>query len=240
MNGTTLENTVSSLRNEISVEIADTPALMRECFQLRHQVYCVERTFLTGENGIESDEYDDGSSHAVVRWRHTGQPVGTVRLVLPKSPGGHDDYPIQHVCDQALFRGIPLETTGEVSRFALAKLVRGASPSASSLLRLALIQGAVRMSAEAGHTHWLAVMEPTLIRLLRATGIHFTAVGPLVDYHGLRQPAVAELGPTMARLAKEQPVVWDFVTDGGRWYSDAAETLPRFVRNARGREAIAA
>ena len=111
---------------------------------------------------------------------------------------------------------------GEVSRFALAKMVtqqvRAMSAASSSLLRLALIQGAVRLSAEAGHTHWLAVMEPTLLRLLRATGLHFAPLGPPVEYHGLRQPAIAELVPTLARLANEQPVVWDFVTRGGTWY----------------------
>jgi hypothetical protein len=153
--------------------------------------------------------------------------VGTVRLVLPNDPGGGDNYPIQHVCDAAFLRGIPLATTGEVSRFALAKQLRGVSASSSSLLRLALIQGAVRLSAEEGHTHWLAVMEPTLLRLLRATGLHFVPLGPLVDYHGLRQPAVAELVPTLARLAIEQPVVWDFVTERGTWYPASRPRLPR-------------
>jgi N-acyl-L-homoserine lactone synthetase len=230
MNGSRLENALLALREDASVELAGTPAALREAYQLRYQVYCVERTFLTGQNGTECDEYDDFARHVVVRWRHTGDVVGTVRLVLPKDPAGGDDYPIQHVCDPALLRGLPLATSGEVSRFALGKQMRGSSPSSSSLLRLALIQGAVRLSSEAGHTHWLAVMEPTLLRLLRATGIHFEPLGPLVDYHGLRQPAVAELVPTLARLAKEQPVLWDFVTEGGTWYPDSRPRLQRFAQ----------
>jgi N-acyl-L-homoserine lactone synthetase len=231
MNESSLENTVLALREEASVELADTPDLRREAYRLRYQVYCVERAFEAGQNGMERDKYDDFASHAIVRWRNTGVVVGTVRLVLPKFPAGGDDYPIQHVCDPALLSGIPLATTGEVSRFALAKQMRGASPSSSSLLRLALIQGAVRLSAEAGHTHWLAVMEPTLLRLLRATGVHFVPLGPLVNYHGMRQPAVAELVPTLARLAIEQPVVWDFVTRRGTWYPASRPKLPRVPRN---------
>ena len=78
-----------------------------------------------------------------------------------------------------------------------------------SMLRLALIKGAVWLSAEAGHTHWLAVMEPTLLRLLRATGVHFDPMGPMVDYHGVRQPAVAHLLPMLRIMAQEQPAVWD-------------------------------
>jgi N-acyl amino acid synthase of PEP-CTERM/exosortase system len=223
MNRTALEDAIFRLNEEVSVELADTPAARREAYELRWQVYCIERGFLVGQNGIECDEYDDFSRHAVARWRQTGEVVGTVRLVLPKSPPGDNDFPLQHVCDSSVLRGLPRTTIGEVSRFALAKhltkQVRNMSAEVSPLLRLALIRASVWLSAEAGHTHWVAVMEPTLLRLLRATGIHFAPLGPVVEYHGLRQPAVAELVPTMARLALEQPVVWDFITRCGSWFS---------------------
>ena len=222
-----LEDSIFELNNEVSVELVDQDDrdLLRQAYQLRHQVYCVERRFEAGKNGIERDEYDSFARHAVVRWQHTGEVVGTVRLILPKTPAGADDFPLQHVCDRNVLRGLPRATIGEVSRFALAKQstkqLRCMNATTCSLLRLALIQGAVWLSAEAGHTHWLAVMEPTLLRLLRATGIHFDPLGPPVEYHGLRQPAVAELVPLLARLAEEQPVVWDFITQHGTWYSAA-------------------
>ena len=245
MTGSMLENCVRSLREEVSVEIADT-SVLSESYRLRYQVYCVERTFLTGQDGIEYDEYDEFSRHAVVRWRHTDEVVGTVRLVLPKIPAGGDDYPIQHVCDPRFLRGLPLATTGEVSRFALAKQqtkqMRSMSAGSCSLLRLALLQGAVMLSAEAGHTHQVAVMEPTLLRLLAATGIHFVPLGPLVDYHGLRQPVVADLVPTLARLAIDQPVVWDFITRGGALYPESRPRASRLGQPTRERvpEAVAA
>jgi N-acyl-L-homoserine lactone synthetase len=153
--------------------------------------------------------------------RETGEVAGTVRLILPNRSTGEHFYPIQHLCGPDLLRDVPLSTTGEVSRFALAKQVRNSSASSSPFLRLALIQGAVRLSAEAGHTHWLAVMEPTLIRLLGATGLHFSPIGPLVDYHGIRQPAVAELVPVLRRLAVEQPAVWEYVTRGGTLFPES-------------------
>jgi len=246
MNDPNLGNALIALSEEVPVELADTPALVRQAHQLRYQVYCVERGFEAGENGMERDEYDASARHAIVRWRRTGEVVGTVRLIMPKTSAGGHHYPIQHVCDPDLLRGLPLGTSGEVSRFALAKQaikrVRDISPASCALLRLALIRGAVWLSADAGHTHWLAVMEPTLLRLLRATGIHFDPVGPLVDYHGVRQPAVAELVPTLSRLAVEQPIVWDFITRGGTWYP---ASRPRFSRVStavapRHRETLAA
>ena len=242
-----LEDSIFELNNEVSVELVDQDDrdLLRQAYQLRHQVYCVERRFEAGKNGIERDEYDSFARHAVVRWQHTGEVVGTVRLILPKTPAGGDDFPLQHVCDPTVLRGLPRATIGEVSRFALAKQmmrqVRCMSATTCSLLRLALIQGAVWLSAEAGHTHWLAVMEPTLLRLLRATGLHFVPLGPMVDYHGLRQPSVAELVPTLARLAEEQPAVWDFVTRGGTLYSTSPPCFSAWsAKSARVVEAIAA
>ncbi len=220
MNGSAFEEAIYNLTDQVSVELADTPALRRETFRLRYQVYCVDRAFEAGEDGLEWDEYDDFARHAIVRCRHTGEVMGTVRLVLPKSPAHGDDFPVEHVCDATLLHGLPRATIGEVSRFALPR-DRGRSISADArcLLRLALIQGAVWLSSEAGHTHWLAMMEPTLLRLLRATGLHFDPVGPPVEYHGLRQPVVAQLVPMLARLAREQPGVWAFVTRGGTLYS---------------------
>lgn len=234
MNASTIDAAITALKEEVSVEIAITPVVLREAYELRHQVYCVERGFEEGKDGMERDEYDNFARHAVVRWRQTGEVVGTVRLILPQSPARGDEFPIYRVCDSALFQSLPMNTIGEVSRFALAKQntkqVRSISPASFSLLRLALIQGAVRLSAEAGHTHWLAVMEPTLLRLLRATGIHFTPLGAMVEYHGLRQPSVAELAPMLSRMAEEQPIIWDFLTQGGTWYKASRPKSPRYPR----------
>src|SRR5580704_10802799 len=97
-----LEDAIFELDNEVSVELADTPALLREAYRLRYQVYCVERGFEAGQNGIEYDEYDKFAQHAVVRWQQTGEVVGTVRLILPKTPAGGHDFPLEHACDPAV------------------------------------------------------------------------------------------------------------------------------------------
>jgi N-acyl-L-homoserine lactone synthetase len=229
MDASAVEQTIVALTNEVSVELADTPDQIREAHRLRYQVYCLERGFEEGRNEMEWDEYDAFARHAIVRLRETGQVVGSVRLILPDRGAGSHGFPIQRVCDPGLFRSVPMATTGEVSRFALAKQIRGSSRT-NSLLRLALIRGAVWLSSEAHHTHWLAVMEPTLLRLLRATGLKFDPLGPLVDYHGVRQPAVAELVPVLARLAIEQPAVWEFVTRGGTWYPNSRPRTPCVTR----------
>jgi N-acyl-L-homoserine lactone synthetase len=242
MNKSTIADAILGLRSDVIVELANTASLLREAMRLRYQVYCVERGFEAGQGGLERDEFDDCALHAVVRLRETGEVAGTVRLILPNRSAGEHLYPIQRLCGPAVLRGVPLATTGEVSRFALAKQVRGSGRSHSPFLRLALIRGAIWLSSEAGHTHWLAVMEPTLLRLLGATGLHFDPIGPLVDYHGIRQPAVAELVPVLRLLALEQPAVWEYVTCGGTLFPDSRPetTWARNAASARAIEAVAA
>jgi N-acyl amino acid synthase of PEP-CTERM/exosortase system len=92
-------------------------------------------------------------------------------------------------------------------------------------MRLGLVQGLVRLSDQAGVTHWFAVMERTLLRLLQSTAIHFHPVGPLVEHHGVRQPAYTHLGAMLSRMRLEQPQVWDFITEGGRLGQSATDYL---------------
>jgi N-acyl amino acid synthase of PEP-CTERM/exosortase system len=84
-----------------------------------------------------------------------------------------------------------------------------------SLPCLGLIQEIVRQSCALGLTHWAAVMEPKLLRMLAQIGFHFTPVGPLVSYHGLRQPSYASIPETLERLKRERPDHWMVVTDAG-------------------------
>ena len=216
---------LSTFRQRYVVQAADTDGLVQEAYRLRHQVYCLERGYKPGEDGLEIDAFDAHARHAVVRDRRDGQVVGTVRLILPV-PGSRRSLPTQQLCAPGLLDRLPQSTTAEVSRFAISKNRRSADAMGDSLLRLGLVQGALRLSREAGVTHWCAVMERSLLRLLRATAIHFTPAGPCVEYYGLRQPAHAHLDDMLARMELEQPGVWHFVTGAGQfWPSQAARQL---------------
>jgi len=82
-------------------------------------------------------------------------------------------------------------------------------------ITLGLFAGIVQMSAEYGITHWLALMEPTLMRFLMRFGIQFRAVGPLVSYHGSRQPAIADAGEVLEAIHQRRRDVWDILTMKG-------------------------
>lgn len=227
----TIGDVIRTLKDEVTIEIAETRELVQQAYRLRYQVYCVDRGFEAGSNGMEKDQYDSHSEHAVLRLRQSREVVGAVRLILPQ-PHRPESLPIRTLCEPGLLQHLPAAKTGEVSRFALVKQRHGVSPASCSLLRLALIQGALWLSVRAGHTHWTAMMEPTLLRLLRGTGLHFNPVGPLVEHHGMRQPSWCDLREAFDRMQREQPEIWHFVTRNGSLVEALAEPAERMEYTA--------
>jgi len=206
---------LSAIRREFAIELAETPDGLREAQRLRYQVFCLERGILPGqaEGALETDEYDARARHVVVRRRGSRELVGTVRLVLGSRDRPTQCLPMQRYCSPHLFKALPMETLGEISRFAISKERRGSGHPSDSLLRLALMQGILRVSVERGLTHWCAIMERSLLRLLQATGVHFAPLGPMVEAYGLRQPSIAAIDLTLATGRHQCPEFYSFVTD---------------------------
>jgi N-acyl amino acid synthase of PEP-CTERM/exosortase system len=55
-------------------------------------------------------------------------------------------------------------------------------------------------SAQQHISHWYAVMEPSLSRLLGRSGVEFTAIGPVMNYHGRRQPMIASVNDLLSNI----------------------------------------
>ena len=212
---------ITAARDELRIEIATTPEQVIEAQKLRYRVYCEERGYEPGAGGLEQDAFDHTSRHVLVSSRVTGATLGTVRVVLPDAAAGQDSFPMQRVCERWVLAPLPMQATGEVSRFALTRDRTGVSPAASALMRLCLLRGIVQVSGQQALTHWCAIMESSLLRLLRATAVHFQPVGPTVEFHGTRQPTVGAIGTVLGRMRLEQPVVWSFITGAGSLWSEA-------------------
>ncbi len=235
----TRQHSIPESSSWFTIVPADSPELRDCAYMLRYQVYCVERGYEASEaypDFRETDQYDTNAVHSLLVSNHDNALIGTVRLVLANRANLQESFPIQHVCALSNLphsRSFPLERTAEISRFALSKSGRTVPArfqassdarsrktgghlaiSAPSIL-LGLMRATMRMSHDNGITDWLAVMEPTLLRLLARFGIYFQPIGPLVDYHGMRQPCHANIQLLLERMSEERPDVWDYITDGG-------------------------
>jgi N-acyl amino acid synthase of PEP-CTERM/exosortase system len=231
-----------TFHNHFEVVSADTAGLLQEAYKLRYQVYCVENPYEdpdSFQDQMETDEYDGHSAHSLVRCRASGQHAGLVRLVLPDPLNPNKPLPIEKFCESndektcINLSDIPRDSLAEISRFCLSKtsrrecLEQAPSAAVSSCvdglhldhhkrlmphITLGLFAGILRMSVEHNITHWLAVMEPTLLRFLTRFGIHFRKVGPLVDFHGNRQPAIAVVDEVLASISAHRKDVWQTIT----------------------------
>jgi len=68
-----------------------------------------------------------------------------------------------------------------------------------------LLRGILQASQDMSLTHWVALMEPSLIRLLSLTGFQFNAVGSLVEAYGQRQPCWAHIDHAVSRGRTSHP-----------------------------------
>src|SRR5579872_1860570 len=158
---------------------AESDELRAECFRVRHRIYCRERNFLPAAehpSGLEVDAYDASARHGLLRYRRTGEAVGTVRLVLSRA-GSLPMYAFLAGLG-SLPRGLPpVAETAEVSRFAISREFRrrfgdGQHGAAVDLragdrrmiphMALGLMAMAFRMSLESRSRYLCAIMEPTL------------------------------------------------------------------------------
>ena len=223
------------------VILAESDKHLDWSYRLRYQVYCLENQYESASdnaNERETDEYDRQSEHALLIHRETGTVVGTTRLIMPKVNGKDLFQPIHQICPPDILAElsdrIPVSKTAEISRFAIAKEFRRRAEDKGTItggltnmgsdnprrliphISLGLIQSIVAMAQKRGMTHIYAVMEPALLRMLRGLGIHWEKLGPVVDYHGRRQPCFCDLDQLLATTWDEHPEVWEVMTDEGR------------------------
>ena len=241
---------------------ADTPELLDLAYRLRYQVYCVENQFEDPAqfvDGREIDGDDDRSVHTLLIHRRTGAVAGTTRVILPYNDPARQ-LPIERVLnlrDRLLFQSLPLQSTAEISRFAVSKEYRrrhgeqryadaGFSAPRDSLLpqerrlmphiTFGLVRGVLDTCLNYGVTHLAAVVEPALIRILARFSLDFEPLGGPVEHHGIRQPCVARLFDLIQRSRDRITPLWQYL-EADILTLDAAPVHPALDRPA-GREPL--
>ena len=219
---------------------AATPQLVREAYRLRYQVYCVENLFEDPEQHItacESDDEDERSIHTLLLHRRTGEIAGTTRVILPDQPRSRP-LPMATLLqgsDRRRFDNFPVAHTAELSRFAVSKQFRRRRDEEHlgdaalieterrlmPFISLGLIRGMLEICLEYGITHFAAVMEPPLIRILHRLGLDFMPIGGIVMHHGLRQPCFALLDDFIQHGRETDSILWQYASPLLRDHKDA-------------------
>jgi N-acyl-L-homoserine lactone synthetase len=172
--------------------VVRTATQVANCQAIRFHVYCRERRFLAESSypdGSEQDEFDEHAMHLAVL-QNCGKVLATARIVR----ASHLGFPLERYCTAEIPRAL-LDTTGEVSRLAVP---RSTAPDRwtsrwTREIALKLYQTTYRTAKNLGLTHLLAVMELSLVRILRRFDIPWIAIGPTVEYAGAVRPYLLSL-----------------------------------------------
>ncbi len=247
-----MNDLVAAFHEYFEIISADSPDLMEEVFRLRYQVLCIEER-LPGFglsnylDGLESDSYDRHAAHSLLRHRPSGNYVGALRLILPDPENPEKLFPLERyaqinpeIIDVAK---LPRQHLAEISRVIIVTKFphRKAGDRRRHYQELdsdrrnpkprrrfphpivGLMVGLIRMSAQYDITHWYAVMDPSLNRLITPYGLGFEPIGPLTEYHGQRLPYYIDLNKALNRLYIHHRMVWELLTDYGRVWPPALE-----------------
>lgn len=204
------------------------PALLEQSYNLRYQVYCLERRFLKAEDHpaqIEVDEFDRHSLHLGVVDEH-GELAGTARLVQASIAG----LPLFRHCqifpeETELYR--PRYRVVEVSRLSVSRQYRRRRDGNEALV-ISLYRGLYQVSKRLGFTHWLVATEPSLQRLVARFGFPFRMIGPEIDYFGPVAPYLMDLSEfDRVIMARRLPALETFLD--GLDADSGSGTLPMAV-----------
>ena len=238
-NDPNLSEALRAFHQYFSVVAAEDDDLRDRIFELRYQVYCLEHPFedpADNPNGRETDAYDAHSAHAALIHNATGDLAGAVRLILPVAADPDFGLPALKCRRELRAEFADAARAGrvaEISRYAISKQFRRrrfeklhadigvlGAPSARKderrlmpFLTLGLIRATYDLSRQHGIDHLLAVMDPLLLRLTGRMGLNFRTIGPLVDYHGLRQPCAASIAELRAAFSSARPDMFRVVAD---------------------------
>ncbi|MGF1604875.1 MAG: PEP-CTERM/exosortase system-associated acyltransferase [Rhodothalassiaceae bacterium] len=217
--------------------IAATPQEISQAHGLRYQVYCAETGFLNPQDHPDQAERDAADGHAdqaLLLHKPSGRTAGMVRLIRPDPARADAGLPARAISRALRDLGdrLPLAQTGEISRLLIAKEFRkrradtlfgslaedDPDPAGRRIIphiALGLMQAVFAMSLRHNLSHLCAVVDPRFLSLLTRLGATFQTAGPVVDFHGPRQPVWCEIGPFLERFRHDRPDIWDIVTDRG-------------------------
>ncbi len=189
--------------------LADTREGHAVHYRIRYNTFCLETGFEPAEqfpDEEERDAYDARSVHFLVRNRHDGRWVATMRLIL-RGPHG---LQIQHLCElnPEMRRRIADGLVAEASRLAIIGLPPGDAAAGSALrnrpdgtlldrlvgrraspqVLIKLLQAAGYYCLQHGIDDLACLMRPTLARLVTEMGIPISACGKPCQHRGARIP----------------------------------------------------
>lgn len=189
------------------VILADTDAGRKIHYQIRYQVYCLEKGYedpSQHRDGEECDVWDARAVHFMVRDKRNNRWIGAMRLILPHPAA---PLPIEQHCRiepgaQAL--ATP-DRVAEVSRLCLLPSAVAGSLAERLMILVGLWRAVLLYSLRCNINYWYFLTRKSLIRLLNSVNVSPVCVGGETQYRGLRLPLLIGTADMVQQLRDGSP-----------------------------------
>lgn len=237
-------NIIDFFNQYFEVIPATTDELKNEVFKLRYQVFCVETQIFNPDeypDQLEIDIFDQRAVHYLIRHRQSGAYAASTRFILPDANNPEQLFPLELHCkidNLEAMQAIDRRSLGEASRLCVSKTFKKRKNEEHSLINIdtdwkghftpqerrvfphisfALIACMIKACHNNNIEYAFSTLEPAWYRLLSSSGIHFTKIGPLVDYSGLRWPGLIKVTDLLNGVAEKNMDIWNLLTNKGRY-----------------------
>lgn len=198
---------------------ASNDALKRQCYRIRHEVYCRELGFEpTRLDQHEVDQFDSSAMHCLVQSTDSRQYIGCARLVVSAQSWSDPRLPFERLCQDSLAPGLDAfiqdnrESVAEVSRLAVIPTFRRGRNSSTEApdpdvrvrlphLTLGLYLGLIAMARHQGIKHFFFLVERALAASIERNGWKLWQVGDPIEHRGERIPYLANLEQVIASMS---------------------------------------
>jgi N-acyl amino acid synthase of PEP-CTERM/exosortase system len=186
--------------------LADTEESKQIHYQLRYQVYCLEKGFEDTskfEDGMEVDHYDDDAIHFLVKDRISDTWLATARLVIADA----ESLPMGTVADFDLDPIDRKERVAEFTRLSIlptfrhqARKPRGSQPSGEPEILLGVFRAVMGYCGEIGVKSVLFLCRRSIWRVLGRLGVEMQQIGPPCQHRGVRFPYLINLETMFSQI----------------------------------------
>jgi N-acyl amino acid synthase of PEP-CTERM/exosortase system len=250
-------NLIDHFNKYFEIVPAISDELKNEVYKLRYQVFCIEKEIFNSEHypdDLEYDDFDQKAIHYLIRHRKSGKYAATVRLILPDAKNPEKPFPIEHYCkidNLAVMQHINRKYLGEVSRFCVSGAFKRRKNEAHTLaaigscrqncftlderrsfplISLSLMACFIKASYENDIHYLFASMEPSFFRFVSPLGINLIKIGPLVNYHGDRWPAMIKITDLLKCIAEKNMDVWNLLTNKGYYLQNRPQEASQSLK----------
>lgn len=227
-----------------SVVRAKSPELLKACYALRYQIFCVERKFdlpyeIIDGVGYEHDENDMRSESFLIQHRASGNYIGTGRLIMPNLAYTKEALPIQEYLSDNIIKAFALDqqemlrSTCEISRLGILRDYGNANSDRykktsgfystlykvhlADICKLGLYRAIFDIALNDCNTpNCVFTTDPFILRRFKKAGFTYQVMGNNIDIFGPVTPVYFNIPQMLNSAANSNRVCWSIVTDNGR------------------------